>query len=1024
MIIKEGTDKNQLNLKIKWGDVITKIFAKKNVILFLSYNLFLIALFFTIVYFLPDRIKQEIVSSGLIDENASNNLSENIVSEMPLRFSEVLKIYKNSVIYISAKDDASRSMPDKVRNELEAKGSTLISKLGYRQSYGLVIDAGKVVKEVLDSIGVATIRYNNVVVESSGYKLGTKNAIFINGINVSPNKRGFNVVVVNKESGEISRFTFDFFAKKFPIAYELPKKLILDDLSSLKLSITEKNFLKLSKKRDEALTTGVLLTNTNDFVNASVMYKGESYKVEVRLKGDWVDHLQGNKWSFRIKVKGDKTIMGMKKFSVHHPKTRNYLGEWIFHKALKNEDVINLRYSFLSMQLEIRKADTEDSILNLGIYALEESFTKYLIENNRYREGVIVKFDEDPMWKETSQARKLGLKSGLGGNGSGSSNLTIVPFSKKKVLESANLTSQFKIAKNLMYKYQHRKLPLDQVFNIEKLARFNAISNLFGADHGLGFHNTRMYYNPITSRLEPIGFDGNSGHKIDKLKLYFAVNKNLEFYREYAGALERISKKTYLDSMWNGLTELKIQTDILSLEFPKSNFEKSILEHNQAVIKNKIYPATPFHAFLLKHSNQKLVVEIKSISSFPIQILNITYKNKRIISEPDTISIVKPKSKLRVEFNLPEGFKNLFVNKKKGKVVFMADDLEDIVISYRTYGTNKVFKREILPWTEKEDDFVANDIMRKPANINEFDFLVINKLEKRVLIKTGKHILNKVMIIPKGYVIEAESNFELDIIDSAKIISYSAFQFDSNLKQIKFYSSDNTGQGILILNASQSILENVLFDNLHNPSHGDWGVSGAVNFYESPVSLINVTFSNNHSEDALNIIRSSFEIDNAKFFNTYSDAFDGDYVTGTIANSTFDVLGNDAIDISGSDLVISNITISNAGDKGLSAGEKSKIKADDISIEKSEIAIASKDLSSITIEGLNIKDCKLGFTAFQKKSEFGEASIEINQLVMNEVDDYHLIEFASSLTIDGVAMKTSKGVKNRMYGVEYGKSSK
>ncbi len=730
MIIKGRADQNQQNFN--WSSVKARIYTKKNGAISISFILFIITLFYAISYLFPNSIKQKIVSSSLTDEN---KFVENIVTEMPLRFLEVLKVYKNSVIYISVKDDASRSLPAEVRDELEARGSSLVSKLGYRQSYVLVIDAGKVVKEVLDSTGVASTRYNDVVVESSGYKLGTRNAIYINEINISPNKRGFNVAVVNKSSREVSRFTFDFFATKSPYSIELPKILIFNDLTSLKLRISEKNYLKLSKKRKEALEVGVLLSNTNDFVNAKVLYNGKSYKVEVRLKGDWVDHLKGNKWSFRIKVKGNKTIMGMRKFSIHHPKTRNYLGEWIFHKALKKEGVINLRYSFLSVQLEIKKDDDEDSLLNLGIYALEESFTKHLIENNRLREGVIVKFDEDPMWEETSQARKLGLKSGFGGNGSGSSNLTIVPFSQKKVLESANLTSQFKIAKNLMYNYQKRKMPLDQVFNIEKLAKFNAISNLFGADHGLAFHNTRMYYNPITSRLEPIGFDGNSGHKIDKLKLYFAVNKNLEFYKEYAAVLERISKKTYLDSLWNSLAELQIQTDILSLEFPKSKFEKSILEHNQAVIKNKIYPATPFHAFLLKHSDEKLVIEVKSISSFPIQILNITYKNKRIISEPDSISIVKPKSKIHVEFNLPQGFRNLFVNKKKGKVVFMADDLEDILITYKTYGTTKVFKRKILPWKEKEEDFAANDIMRKPANIGEFDFLAVNKTKKRFYLR-------------------------------------------------------------------------------------------------------------------------------------------------------------------------------------------------------------------------------------------------------------------------------------------------
>ena len=55
------------------------------------------------------------------------------------------------------------------------------------------------------------------------------------------------------------------------------------------------------------------------------------------MKGDWIDHLIGDKWSFRIKLKGDKTIQGMKKFSIHHPITRGFINEWVYQKTNKKE---------------------------------------------------------------------------------------------------------------------------------------------------------------------------------------------------------------------------------------------------------------------------------------------------------------------------------------------------------------------------------------------------------------------------------------------------------------------------------------------------------------------------------------------------------------------------------------------------------------------------------------------------------------------------------------------------------------
>ena len=65
---------------------------------------------------------------------------------------------------------------------------------------------------------------------------------------------------------------------------------------------------------------------------------GKKYKADIRLKGDWIDHLTGDKWSFRIKLKGDKTIQGMKKFSIHHPITRGFINEWIYQKTNKKHD--------------------------------------------------------------------------------------------------------------------------------------------------------------------------------------------------------------------------------------------------------------------------------------------------------------------------------------------------------------------------------------------------------------------------------------------------------------------------------------------------------------------------------------------------------------------------------------------------------------------------------------------------------------------------------------------------------------
>ena len=134
----------------------------------------------------------------------------------------------------------------------------------------------------------------------------------------------------------------------------------------LNLNISFKNFQKLRIKEDQAIK-GILIRSFDDKVNASLNYKGKLYPVKIRLKGDWTDHLIGDKWSFRVETRQGKSFLGMNNSLLQHPRTRNYINEKIFHKLLKYENLPYLRYKFLPIAINGR---------DLGVYALEEHFSK------------------------------------------------------------------------------------------------------------------------------------------------------------------------------------------------------------------------------------------------------------------------------------------------------------------------------------------------------------------------------------------------------------------------------------------------------------------------------------------------------------------------------------------------------------------------------------------------------------------------------------------------------------------------
>ncbi|MBI4576176.1 MAG: CotH kinase family protein, partial [Planctomycetes bacterium] len=255
----------------------------------------------------------------------------------------------------------------------------------------------------------------------------------------------------------------------------------LSDPEELVLDLDHEAYQRLAFQREQALAAGVLSAGEDDFVPAAIRIGEGRVRAAVRLKGDRLDHLEGSKWSLRVRVKGGETVLGMRQFSLQHPGLRSYADEWLFHRALAREDVLGLRYRFVSVILNGRR---------LGVYALEEHLDRTLVEHQRRREGVIVRFDETLNWVHLST------------DGADSfARAAVDPFHGEEVAAREELAAQFRTAHTLLEGYRQGRLSASQVFDVERLARFYALTDLLGAGHAARWANQRFYYNPVTARL-------------------------------------------------------------------------------------------------------------------------------------------------------------------------------------------------------------------------------------------------------------------------------------------------------------------------------------------------------------------------------------------------------------------------------------------------------------------------------------------------------------------------------------------
>jgi hypothetical protein len=354
--------------------------------------------------------------------------------------------------------------------------------------------------------------------------------------------------------------------------------------------------------------------------------------------------------------------------------------------------------------------------------------------------------------------------------------------------------------------------------------------------------------------------------------------------------------------------------------------------------------------------------------------------------------------------------------------------LQQMQISSRTFGTLKENKVTVFPWDNFNEEVFQNDFVRETTDFSKVDFIRVDSLAKEMHFKKGLVHVNESLHFPKDYTVFIHEGTTLDFTNNASIISYAAFKvLGMEEAPVNFISSDKTGEGIFVVNAEQvSSFEFVHFNNLSAPSKGSWNLSGAVTFYQSDLDMYACSFSDNlKGDDYLNIVRSKAAIENTTFTNSNSDALDIDFSEATLKNCSFFNCGNDGIDTSGSKISLENILVNKAKDKAISSGERSIIEGGTVVVKNAEIAICSKDLSSIRINGLELVNNKIAFTAFQKKPEFGKGIIECENLKLSRNSIPYLIEKESVLTIDGeVKYSEMKSVKDLLYGVKYGKSSK
>jgi len=218
---------------------------------------------------------------------------------------------------------------------------------------------------------------------------------------------------------------------------------------------------------------------------------------------------------------------------------------------------------------------------------------------------------------------------------------------------------------------------------------------------------------------------------------------------------------------------------------------------------------------------------------------------------------------------------------------------------------------------------------------------------------------------------------------------------------------DGYWAGLVVLHtgpAGISSLYNVEIRATRGIRRSGWITTGGVTFYESPVVIRHSRLLDSRAQDMINIVRSDFEFSDTEFGIASGDAFDGDFVQGRIERCAFHDVMENAINVSGSDVAIRDVSLFRVYDKAISAGEGSVVTAQGIRAKDVGIAFASRDMSSVRVQDVRIAQAwTAGFAAYLEKMEYGPASIQASRVVFEDDSVQVLVQEGSSATINGTA---------------------
>jgi hypothetical protein len=792
-------------------------------------------------------------------------------------------------------------------------------------------------------------------------------------------------------------------------------------LLTLHFNIGAETYQTIDRQWREAVQQGILQLGDQNWLSAQVHFQGKTIPVRIWLKWDHIDRHQESKWPLQVKIQDEATVLGMRAFSIEPPATGRCLDEWLYVEELRRAGVLAPRYAFVNIFV-----NGED----WGIYALKEDLSRQWFESQGRQEGVVVRLNGNLFWGRWAWdgdleyegwnlfAHPLAMTSDL------PAFAEVDELGADLIENDHSLSEQAVTALGLLRAFQSQQLMASAVFDVERMGRYIAHANLWGARQGATWHDEQYYYDPLTSQLEPIGYDAlgavpRSVHFSD-----LAQYDDPEIMRAYVREVLRISHPDYLKELRaNYSQEIDRYRAALSQEFPASYLELpwSVLARRQVSLLSALHPPQTVHAYQgSAYQVGGVGLEVSNLLHYPVILRRLRIGEHAVDVRPDWVAeedaaLLHGEAMPAVVLRRTPGAIPEYVT-----LHVPAAAIQELMSQGSSLESDKLQLVTSLVGTEEP---IVVDVQRDyplalsapvlPAQpsveqaLRRYPFLTVSDRPGFLELRAGTWPVEGDLVLPAGVGLFASESVTLTFDSGAVFLSSGPLLlYGPDGQGIHFVPKQEDWAGIAVLQAGPQIasqLANVEIRATTGIRREGWITAAGVTFYESAVVLRDCRLLESAAPAAIRIVRADFKFAHTEFANASLHAFDGDFVQGRVEQCSFhDILGN-AIDVSGGQVAVYDVGLMRVYDRGISAGRDSVVTVQGLRVKEVGIAIASKDLSYVNARDVHIHQASVaGFAAYWGETGYGPASIQASQVVFEEDESVHaLVQQECSVTLNG-----------------------